>query len=415
MNAKMAHIILRAGFLTSPVMLAACGGGGAAECSNPNPAICAIVGSAPADSVGTAAELYTTATDTVTLAAGTGATYNVGGGRAPYTATSGNTNVAVASMSGATLAIKGVASGEAPILVVDSLGKSVSIALTVSAATSVEVTALYTTAPSSITLKTGVDATYTVAGGLPPYTATSGNVGVATALMSGSMLTIGSLAAGSAPIVIVDSAGKTIEITATVLAQGNAGQPLSLAPGALTIGDCTTNIPFVFSGGIAPYTVFTSDNFSVPVSSALPLGDKSYFTASIKALNPKNIIKPEAAPYTAVLTVLDSQSQSVTSEITVPAVHVTCPDNVLLQISPSSANFRPSEILAFQLAGGPSPAALPSISFSDPTVAVVALNTSGTSFSIQALKAGTTLMTVTTSDGQKSNVTLTVLPPAPQP
>lgn len=317
MNAKMACIILRMGFLTSPLVLVACGGGGA-ECTNPNPAICAAVGT-------TSTALYTTATNKVTMTAGTASTYNVGGGRAPYTAISGNT-------------------------------------------------------------------------------------GVATAMISGSTLTISSLAAGTASVVIVDAVGKTIEITATVIAQGNAGAPLSLVPGALTIGDCTTNIPFVFTGGVAPYTVFTSDNFSVPVSSALPLGTKSYFTATIKALNPSNILGLFPAPYKAVLTVLDSQSQSVTSEITVPTAHVTCPDNPMLQISPSSANFRPSEVLAFQVAGGPSFAAPPSISFSDPSIAVVVLNTSGTFFNIQALNVGTTLMTVATSDGQKSNVTLTVLP-----
>ncbi|MDO8718339.1 MAG: hypothetical protein Q7K20_05065 [Polaromonas sp.] len=276
---------------------------------------------------------------------------------------------------------------------------------------------LFTTAPTAVTLNAGTAVTYGVGGGTPPYTATSGNTNVGKASMSGTTLSLSSVAAGTSPVVVVDAVGKTVNIKLTVLAQGQTGAPLSLTPGALTIGDCTTNIPFVFTGGVAPYTVFTSDNFSVPVSSALPLGPNSYFTASIKALNPGNILSTfTPTSYTAVLTVLDGQSRSATSTITVPSVHVTCPDNPLLQISPSSANFRPTEILAFQVAGGPLPAVppavpkVPQINFSDPAVASVVLNNDGISFNIQALKVGITLMTVTTSDGQSSNVTLTVLP-----
>src|SRR5689334_8691550 len=63
--------------------------------------------------------------------------------------------------------------------------------------------------------------------------------------------------------------------------------PLSVAPAALTIGDCTTNIPFIFSGGVPPYTIYTSDNFSVPVGSPMQLdANRLYFTATIKVLDP---------------------------------------------------------------------------------------------------------------------------------
>lgn len=314
MNATTPRFVLQAGILMAPLVLVACGGGDSAVCNNPNPAVCAKVGSAAVDSPPAAVTLFTTAPTAVTLTAGTGVTYGVGGGTPPYTATSGNPNVGKASMSGTILSISSIAPGTAPIAVVDSLGKTVNIAL-------------------------------------------------------------------------------------TVLAQGQAGAPLSISPAALTVGDCTTNIPFVFMGGVAPYTVFTSDNFSVPVSSALALGANSYFTATIKAGAPD-----------AVLTVLDSQSQSATSTITVPVKHATCPDNPLLQISPASANFRPTEILAFQVAGGPPVPPVLQIVFTDPTVAEVVLNNTGTSFTVRALKVGTTLMTVTTLDKQNSNVTLTVLP-----
>lgn len=332
MNATTPRFVLKSGILMVPLALVACGGGGSAVCNNPNPAVCAAVGSAPVSNPPAAITLFTTAPTAVTLTAGTGITYGVGGGTPPYTATSGNPNVGKASISGTALSISSIAPGTAPIAVVDSLGKAINMAL-------------------------------------------------------------------------------------TVLAQGQAGAPLSISPAALTVGVCTTNIPFVFMGGVAPYTVFTSDNFLVPVSSALPLGPNSYFTATIKASAPS-----------AVLTVLDSQSQSATSTITVRGTHATCPDNPLLQISPASANFRQTEILAFQVVGGPPlpvpPELLPKITFRDSTattntatstVAKVVLNSmvqnsTGISFNVQALNVGTTLMTVTTSDGQSSNVTMTVLP-----
>jgi hypothetical protein len=190
---------------------------------------------------------------------------------------------------------------------------------------------------------------------------------------------------------------------------------LSVAPAALTIGDCTTNIPFIFSGGVPPYTVYTSDNFAVPVSSPLQLDvSRNYFTATINALNPSNIINPIPGPYTATFTVLDSQSHTATSTISVPTVHVACPANPVLAVLPESANFRSTEILAFQVSGGSSTSRVQGVTFSDAGVAKftssVETNSTTTTINIQAQSPGTTLMTITSSDGQKANIRLTVLP-----
>ena len=321
MKTNIKFNIFLAGILVAPLALVACGGGGPSACTNPNPAVCAILGGSSSSSP-----------------------------------------------------------------------------------TTTPAVAFYTTSPSAVTLKAGSSATYTVAGGVAPYTATSGNSNVATAIISGSTLSISGMAAGKALLAIVDAAGKTLSIDVTTLAQGQAGAVLSLSPASLTVGDCTTNIPFIFTGGVAPFTIYTSDNFSVPVSSPLPLGANSYFTATIKALG--------SPSYTATLTVLDSQSQKAETLIHIPGGHDKCPDNPLLQISPESANFRASEVRAVQIAGGPTPAAPPTVVV-DPSVAKV-ISVTASSVSVQAAVSVTTtvstLMTISTADGQRANVIITVFP-----
>ena len=270
-------------------------------------------------------------------------------------------------------------------------------------------TGLFTTAPSAVTMTSGGGATYTIGGGTAPYTATSGNMSVATTSLAGTTLTINSIAAGTAPIAIVDSTGKTVMINVTVLSTGDTGIPPSIFPASITTGDCTTNIPFIFSGGTAPFTIFTSDNIAVPVSVAMPLGAKSFFMASVRSLflspdTDLNGVKTVIVPRVATVTVLDSQSRVATATITIPLAHPTCPDNPLLQTAPASANAHVTEILAFQITGGLAPYSFAS---SAPEIVNV-IGSSATSFNAQAIAAGTALLTVTSTDGQKANITFTV-------
>lgn len=194
---------------------------------------------------------------------------------------------------------------------------------------------------------------------------------------------------------------------------------LAIYPTSITVGNCTTNIPFVFTGGTAPFTVFTSDNFRVPVSSPLPLAANSYFMASAN-LTAGGQPAPEALSPTFVLTVRDSQSKMATANVTVATVNHTllaCPVNPLLQLVSASQNARVTEILAFQIINGsgaytfnftdstPNPVFGPTSEFA----AVV--SSSGTSVSVQANKAGTTLLTVTdTATSQKASIVFTIFP-----
>ncbi len=418
MNRKRAGNMFRAGFAALPMALAACGGGGDGPAVCTNAAACAIVGSAPAPS---SQALFTTAPSAVTLNAGSGSDYSIGGGSPPYTVTSGNPAVATASVSRNTLSINGVAAGTTPVSVSDSLGKSVSVSVTVlGGAPAPGTQALFTNAPSAITLNTGFGATYNVGGGSPPYSATGANTNIVTASMSGSTLVINGVAAGASSVTVVDSLGKALNIETTVLPREQSGTPLSLAPRSVTVGDCTTNIPFIFSGGVGPYTVFTSDNFNVPVSSPLRLGvlNSSYFTATVDYRRVTLTTPPP--PIMATLTVLDSQSRTATATITTPSIQQPCPNNPLLQVFPESANFRASEVRAFQISGPvvTDPSQI-DVSFADPSVARLVSRTK-TTIEIQAasviLAPVTTLMTITVKDAekinvvQKANVIIAVLP-----
>jgi hypothetical protein len=178
---------------------------------------------------------------------------------------------------------------------------------------------------------------------------------------------------------------------------------LTLRPAKLTLGDCTTNIPFIFSGGAPPYTIFTTDNFRIPVSSAQALGAEFFFLASVGPLGPSPVSKTPYPP--ATLTVLDSQQRVATTTLTFDVTHEACPSNPLLQSTPASANAHVTEILAFQIAGG---SGTFSATSSNDSIATV-VEQSASAINVQAKAAGSVLITVTSSDGQRTNIHLTVL------
>lgn len=185
---------------------------------------------------------------------------------------------------------------------------------------------------------------------------------------------------------------------------------ISILPASITTSDCTTNIPFIFSGGTAPFTVITSDNILVPVSSAQELGSKHYFLASLGSYSTKGV------PWSEKVTVLDSQSRSAAADITVASAH-TCALNPLLQTEPASANAHQTEILAFRITGGAG-AGHYSVKSSDTSIVTVPGGVlPGSTFNAQAMPSvpnrtteETVLLTVMSDDGQNANIRFTVLP-----
>jgi hypothetical protein len=207
------------------------------------------------------------------------------------------------------------------------------------------------------------------------------------------------------------TATATAVATATPVAGTALEQPLVLQPEKITLGDCTTNVPFIFSGGKPPFTVFTSDNFKIPVSAAVPLGSNFYFTTTILALGDPNLSSGPAYPL-ATLTVVDSGSHTATTTLSFLVPHPKCPLNPVLTAEPSSATAHVTEVLAFQVTGG-NGQYLPPTTSDNGIATIVSQKPAGelpASFNVQAVSAGTALITVTSGDDQKSNIRFTVLP-----
>lgn len=202
------------------------------------------------------AGLYTTAPEAFFMPANSTATYTIAGGLAPYAVTSANTEVIDASVDGGVLTVhsKGIV-GKAAVNIRDAKGTLVVVTANVSGDSAVP---LYTTAPSSISIGLGEAPAYTIQGGVGPFTAASSNVSVAKASVTGNSLSITGLSAGVADVVIFDSTGASVKVTATVQG-GTATVPLySTAPESITVavGAAPT---YTIAGGASPYTVISSN------------------------------------------------------------------------------------------------------------------------------------------------------------
>lgn len=84
------------------------------------------------NSSGNNTALFTTSPSAITLKASQASTtFQISGGSDPYTVVSSNTNVATASRNGSTFTVQGIAEGVAQVLVTDSVGNAVTVAVTV--------------------------------------------------------------------------------------------------------------------------------------------------------------------------------------------------------------------------------------------------------------------------------------------
>jgi hypothetical protein len=203
-----------------------------------------------------ATALFSTAPSPLTIPIGV-ATFTVGGGVAPYTATSSDVSVATASLSGTSLAITGVSKGVATIVIRDAVGATVNISTTVSGGA-----ALFTTAPAGgVTLSVTGTATYSIGGGIGPYTITSSNTSAVKVLdPHANPFTLQGVAVGAGAVVVRDSAGATVEIAVSVK---NTQLTINPDHGTSIIG--LTNYTVII-GGVAPFTAISSFPSAVTVS-----------------------------------------------------------------------------------------------------------------------------------------------------
>ena len=198
--------------------------------------------------------MYTDAPANITVASGTGNNYTIFGGvpfsaASPYRINNSNPAVASASLAGTTLTISAISSGSTSLVISDSVGATLLITVTVPVPG-----AILSTAPSSLSLATGTSGTYSISGGVAPYTVASSNPSMVSATVNGSILTIGAVAdtvGGAANVIVSDSKGTpplTMVVTTAPV------QFFTTAPSQLAISAGTSKVFAVF-GGSLPYSV----------------------------------------------------------------------------------------------------------------------------------------------------------------
>ncbi len=342
------------------VLVVACGGGG--DPGTPT------TGTKPTTA------LFTTAPESLTLAAGAAQVFSIGGGTAPYTATSDNPAVAVGSVVGTTLTLGGSAGGAAGINIRDAVGALVKVAVTV---TSSPVQAFFTTAPSSVTVGIGNGAaqTYSVGGGAAPYLATSSNTLVATVAMAGNNYIVTGISPGTAQIVLRDSAGATLSITVNVPTT-TAVALFTTAPSAVTMAVNSTQT-FGIGGGTAPYSVTVSDSSVAKVSYA----DGSLTITGVSA-GAANVL------------VRDAVGASVSIAVTVAVKP--------LSLTPNSATGIIDDVLVATIIGGKGPYRA-SVGNSLVTSASIA----GDKLTMQLKQTGQTIVTVLDANNQSAAYSVT--------
>lgn len=244
--------------------------------------------------------LYVAAPGDVTIAVDAAQTYNISGGTTPYTVISSNVAVASASGTANSFTITGIKVGAAQIVVFDAAGKSVTVNVTVGSGGSS--TALFTTAPSAVTLASGASvSSYSISGGTAPYSASSSNEGVARALVSSSTLNLTSIGAGSAKVIVSDALGATVEIAVTVTSITTTPTALIVQPSASTanVGDV---LNFSLSGGSPPYSVMSNNISIATVSAASVSTSGGTFTATLRNVGATTIAIVDTLGQTTTLT-----------------------------------------------------------------------------------------------------------------
>ncbi|MBK7001382.1 MAG: Ig-like domain-containing protein [Rhodoferax sp.] len=343
-------------------LLAACGGGGGSG---------GLI-------AGIANDLLTTAPSSITVGIGTSQSFTIMGGKGNYTATSSSVQVAVAAVTDSTLTIGGVASGSASIQVSDSNGSTTTITVTVG-----NLQDLFTTAPSSISLATASESTYTIGGGVPGYTVSTNNARIATAsITNGNLLRITALASGSATITVRDANAHQISISVVV----SNFELYTTAPSSFIITKDTQRT-FQVGGGVPIYTVESVDT---RIATAR-LSGNALIVSGVAAGNTTIIVRDSDRQTTSFFV-------TVSGDTPVP-LFTTAPNPLTVALKSTSS---------FAIGGGVAPYTLVS---NDVRVATAFLT--GNTMTINALALGDVSLTLRDSAGTTLSIPVTVSTLAP--
>ena len=168
------------------------------------------------DKSGQTAEIIVTVWDNLTLSQssidicpGNSNTVKITSGNGDYTVSVDKPNIATATLSGTTISIKGEAKGTAKVTVKDKSGQTAEI--------NVKVWDNLTVSQSSVGIYAGYSATVEITSGSGHYSVSVDKPAVATASLSGSVITIKGVNIGSAVVTVTDTfTNQTAKINVTV-------------------------------------------------------------------------------------------------------------------------------------------------------------------------------------------------------
>jgi hypothetical protein len=328
----------------------------------------------------TTAKLALNAPASVTLEPGMTAQYKVAGGIAPYSVVSSNPRVLVAAAGTGTVSITAANPGSATVVVYDAAGTSSTFSATVTGA-GVPV-AFYTTAPDAISMAVNSQLNFSVSGGVAPYTVSASDAAVVTASITGTTLNIKAVGSGKATLNIRDSVG-TLLISNVTATGASAGSLYTTAPSsiAISLGAAPT---YTIQGGVPAYIASTS-NANV---------------ATVTVANGNELKITGVAAGIADIVLFDSTGSSIKIATTVAGgtgnvpLYSTAPDAITVIVGASPS---------YTIAGGAGPYVVTS---SDVTVATV--SQTGSTFTVNGVKAGTAVVSIHDANGTPLAITVTV-------
>lgn len=308
---------------------------------------------------------------------------------AAYVVNVSNPQVVRVALSGNRLSVTGLTKGSATVGISDSRGTITTLQFTVPAPS-----AVYTDAPSLLSIASGTVNTYTVFGGVQltggsaSYSLNNSDPTVVNARFAGSTLTVGGLSSGNATLVISDSAGASATISVTVTAQGDLR---TTAPASLTLAADGLPNTYGIAGGDAPYTALSDNQLLVTVATSGANGATLTITAKTGADGGK-----------VNVSVTDAKGKQVSIQVTVPA------PAALFTTAPSPLAIAGGGTTIFAVFGGSPP-----YKVVNTNPAVVAGSVAGSALSIAGSMVGSGTVVVSDVKGAIVPITVAVIAAGP--
>ncbi len=152
--------------------------------------------------------------DAVVLEIGMTSTVNILSGSGSYSVTSNNTTIATATLSGTVVTITGIAAGNTTVTIKDNATNQTKIVTVKVSHPNLVID------NDEVEVEKGMTTTVNILAGSGNYSATSSNTAIATATLSGTVVTITGIAAGNTTVTIKDNATNqtkivTVKVTST--------------------------------------------------------------------------------------------------------------------------------------------------------------------------------------------------------